>query len=135
MKKKKEEDEEQKAQNWVEIVDETKKLFMHIGVYCQHDMKSNFYHISDNQWKTINEKIRFYYGCEENQVSFVDNARPFNCDYEEIMTQKPCRYTGFLVNNKKECYGMLTYWNGVVKYRGLFENDEAQSPKDFKKWN
>ena len=139
MKKKKDDVEEevdvQKAQNFQEIIDITNQMFMHIVKQIGYDSLSNFYHVSNSQWECLHEKIRFYYACDRDQVIFSDNARPFSCPYDDIVSQKPCKYTGFLVKDKKEGYGMQSYWNGVVKYKGLFENDEPKNPEKFKKWN
>lgn len=110
--------ETQRLQNYNEIIKDQEKLFMHLSSFCPHNSNSNFLHISNAQWDSLYDKMVFYYSCNQKEISFVDNARPFNCNYDDICRNRPAKYTGFLVQGRKEGFGMLTYWNGVVKYKG-----------------
>jgi hypothetical protein len=127
--------EDQQAQNYAEIIESQKTLFVHLANYCPHNSNSNFLHISDSQWKSLREKMGFFFQCEQGQIEFLDNARPFSCSYEEVVRNRPEAYSGFEVKGKKEGFGILTYWNGVVKYKGEFQDDEPSYPDEFKAWN
>lgn len=128
-------EEREIQQKYTELIALQKQLFIHQPSVCPHNKSSNFMHIPSSQWQKIIDKMCFYYQCEEDEIQFEDNARPFSCCYDEICRSRPYKYTGFVVQGWREGYGLLTYWNGVYKYKGVFTANEAESPGNFREWN